>query len=198
MTTDELQEHYQHLDSGQIEELALYEVRDLRPEAVRILRTEIQRRGLPRVFHEAIDLQISDLTEADQQDLMSWLRASACPLCGSTSVPLNACEVSNVRRLGFASLTENQLITGCPQCLSQQLTRASRKAYTSGCLALPWGWFRAAKVTDTYENTQEILKTNEPTPELKEYVVRCAGGIHAARAGGLDGVPDRRPTDRTV
>jgi hypothetical protein len=198
MTNSDLQEHYRHLDNVRLVKIALYEVRDLRREAVDTLRAEIQRRGLPRVLHEAMDLQIRDLTHAEQLGLLNWFRTSACPLCGSTSSFLNACEVSNITGGGFVSAKERHLIAGCPKCLEQELNRASRQAYTRGCLGFPWGLFRAAWAAGDIDNKLEILKTNEPTSELREYVVRCAGAIHAARAGTLKGTLNGRLTDRTV
>jgi hypothetical protein len=195
--TEELAEHYRHLEDERLIQIAIYEVRDLLPEAVDTLRAELRSRDLPRDLEGAIDIQSRDLTDVEVAELTGWLRASACPTCGETEAPLNACDIVNRKSVGV-SHTENIILLGCPSCLDKELRRESRGAIGSGCLSFPFGWIRATLDTSAIAEARDSLVTKEPTPALRQFVLRSLGIIHLARARGWPGLPEGRIVDRSI
>lgn len=170
LDSHELEEHYRNLPDDKIEQVCLYEARDLRPEVLPILRVEVARRGLATALVEAIDIHAHGLSQVEFDAVVDWIRKRPCPICGREDELLNACVVEAVRSAVVVSEVRQELIVGCPDCLAGRLRAQSATTGLSGLLGGGFGVFHAARATNRNRRALEETRQPGPSAALLEYV----------------------------
>ena len=123
MPPDPLRRTYTRMDDRQLVEVATYRLQDLTPEAVTALRSELELRGLHEVLGPALVAQAPSTPE-ERDRFMHRFRELPCPECGATGRLLNAARVMSVTSYLIATVCDDQVVVGCPDCIVQAAARA--------------------------------------------------------------------------
>jgi hypothetical protein len=169
--------HYAQLRDEKLLELSLYEATQLTPEALEILREEIRLRGLSDRLEVAIQAQTRNMTPSEYDVMVEQFRHIPCPVCESSTQPLNAFPVTTARGAFFFVHYDIEMVIGCPQCIVAAATRASRTSLIFGWWAIPWGPFRTIHAVARNWRAKDAACDLDPTPELYEYVEQNRGEV---------------------
>jgi hypothetical protein len=157
---ERLASHYRGLSDEQLERLTLGELAQLSPEALPVLRQELDRRGQLDLGN-AVAAQIEGLRPSEYEALVAWCRTSPCPICGSKGELLNACRVQ--------TLAQGAVVVGCPKCLQRAVDAASTKN-TVGCLFAPLGWAAGPRAQVKNASAHLAARGPEPTESFLAFV----------------------------
>lgn len=179
MNKDTLREHYKKLPNEDIERLANYEANELSPEALDVVKEEIQRRGLSDEFNVAADIQIRRLSEEEQGELIRKISIFPCPICGRKQNYLNAFNIMIVKSFIIVTTIEKPLIIACPDCISASAKNALIKNLFLGWWGIPWGPIRTIHSIFVNLRALNSEKHNSPTREFIEFVKPHSAAIKA-------------------
>jgi len=165
---DDLARHYAALADVAITELAMYGARNLRSEALPVLKAEIQRRSLPEQFVDAVSLWEQGVSDEERARVLEWLRHQPCPLCGDTGTLLNAAEIKGVTSYLVASRVRSSLVVACSGCLEKEIDRI-QETQALGRFG-PVGFLRTTLAEASNEIARSQALGKEPSPALMAYV----------------------------
>lgn len=176
---EELRNTYQRFSDDKLIKIATGQASDLRPEAIQVIREEIQRRGLSPDLLRGVEVQRKELSPEERKTYCDLIQKQPCPHCGSSSARLNAVLVGSVRSFVFFTNRENALVLGCPSCLRKASKSELIKTALLGWWGIPWGIFYTAKALIL--NYQMLGKADQaqPSEPLLAFVEQNVGKIES-------------------
>ncbi|NVK04656.1 MAG: hypothetical protein HWD92_07525 [Flavobacteriia bacterium] len=136
---DRIRSRYESFDDYKIEHLALNEAKNLRPEVVEILKSEISKRGMSSVLLEGINIQLRKITQAEVDRWISAIRRLKCPRCGLQHQPLTGGMIRRVTSYILFTSTLNRPVILCENCLNKKRTDAAFSTLLFGWWGFPMG-----------------------------------------------------------
>lgn len=174
---DAVRRHYASLAEKQLLQIALYEVADLTPDGVSILRAELDSRGLGGRLEAALDAQLANANPAAQAQSVDRLRQLPCPHCGANHDLLNAFEVAQVESIVFLTRYQRSLVIGCSQCISRAASEAMWRTFFLGWWGFPWGPIRTIQALIKNFHARRAANYTSPTAALLAYVATKPGEV---------------------
>lgn len=116
LTTEEIRENYKHFPDSKIENIAKYESKGLRKDAVQILKEEIEKRNLDKNLISWVNAETKSYEGIERESLIQKFQNLPCPKCLKKEGPLYGFEInkiSSVLLLTFISRKEMVLCLSC-------------------------------------------------------------------------------------
>src|SRR5690242_14249347 len=85
-----IQERYQRMSDEELIRIATQDAYGLTPEAMEVVKAEIQKRGLDENISKGLEAQNKEYTIEDVDAYCDIVSSLSCPLCGSSAERLNA------------------------------------------------------------------------------------------------------------
>ena len=177
--TGALRAHYQNLHDEDIEHLANYEADQLTPEALAVLKEEIERRGLSNDFQNAADIQVRGVSDEEQKEIIRKISLLPCPFCAKKQNYLNAFKVMSVTSFIILSFVEKPTIIACPECISSLAKSALIKNLFLGWWGIPWGPIKTIHSIFLNWKAVNAEHYNAPTREFIDFIKPYSAAIKA-------------------
>lgn len=176
---DEIKARYNNLSDEDIESIAKYKADGLIPEALDILKNEIQKRGLPEQLISTADILANGISEDEHLVLAKKISQLPCPHCNKNNTYLNAFNLMIVKSFIIFTITERPLVIGCPDCISGEAKSALIKSLLLGWWGLPFGPIQV--LISIFKNIRAVNAgmTTEPTKEFRDFIKPHAAAIMA-------------------
>ena len=163
-------------------QLALHEADGLTPQALGVLRAELERRGMSGALGSAVDAQLQVLSGRDIEGLVAAIQKQPCPACGSTDRPLNGGWIAEVKSALLFSVRHEEIDVACPDCLTKRAKRAAWLTVLFGWWAFPLGPVYTLSALRHNRRTIRQGDYNEASEALRLFVEENPG-VATALAG---------------
>ncbi|THU38316.1 hypothetical protein FAM09_16705 [Niastella caeni] len=124
-----VQETYQRMSDDELTRIATQDASGLTPEAIAIVKAEINRRGLSQNITKGVEAQNKTYTPDEINKYCDIISKLSCPYCGSMTEKLNATMTGEVVSVIIFSNYHTSIKIGCPPCLD----KANNKALIRVC-----------------------------------------------------------------
>lgn len=171
-----LKENYRKLSNEKLLGIAAEDAAKLRPEALTLLREELEVRGLAQTTQAGIDAQLRVLSAAEIDEYCALLRAVPCPICHSAAQPLNATVTSTVSSFIVVTTSKEKLAVACLGCLD----KLSEKAISHSMFLGWWGIIRTVQALLFNKKMAKSHHALHANPLLKAFVVDDFRAVDAA------------------
>jgi hypothetical protein len=178
---EQLKTTYKNLSDDKLTRLAITEAASLRPEALDILKAEIKSRGLDEGIMNGVNVQLATPDSLAIDSYISLIRSQPCPVCSSTTQPLNAIVIGSVKSFIILTQYKKQLMIACPSCLQQANQRATSVTALMGWWGLPWGIIRTSQALFRNIKANKVIRTDEASDNLISFVKTNVGVIESVR-----------------
>ena len=165
-------------------QIALHEAAGLTPEALAVLRSEIEARGINPVVAHAVEAQTRTLSRRDVDVLVAAIQKQPCPECGQTDRPLNGGVVADAKSFVVFTTFDQRTAVACPDCLAAQAKRAAFITAAFGWWGIPSGPIQSVKALRRDLRTIRQRERDEPSEALRAFVENNPGVATAMAAGG--------------
>jgi hypothetical protein len=166
-----LKENYRNFSDEKLMRLAAEDAAKLRPEALALLQEELGVRGLAEVAQKEIAAQFRVLSEAEVEGYCALIQAVPCPICHSSTTPLNATITNKVSSFIFLATWKEELAIACPNCLDKLSESATSHSIIVGWWGIPWGIIRTIKAINSNKKMARSHHVQSPNSALKAFVV---------------------------
>jgi hypothetical protein len=139
MDIEDIRDNYKNFDDYTIENIAMKDANSLRPEVLKILKFEIQKRNLSPEILNGIEIQNRKLTKDELSEYCSLIENSTCSICSSENKKLNISMIGEVVSIIVISHYDKRIKVGCSECLNKLNTNAIIKSSLLGWWGFPWG-----------------------------------------------------------
>ncbi|MCR5888191.1 hypothetical protein LRS06_10525 [Hymenobacter sp. J193] len=181
ISEDILRENYRKLSDAKLLSIATDDAVKLRPDALALLKAELQARGLAEAAQSSIEAQFKVLDEAGLHAYCAMIQEQPCPICQSSSQPLNA--TISYRVVSFIIMTtrKKEFAIACPPCLDALNRQATISSALLGWWGIPWGIIHTIRAL--IKNNAAFKNNHLPQPNdlLKGFVAENVGRIEAAK-----------------
>jgi hypothetical protein len=174
---DDFRSSYARKSTEALLDLALRGARDLKPEALDLLRIELNARDIHPAIDRAIRFQLQPPSEGEKEALVARFRSLACPVCGRSESPLTASWVTRASYFLLFTRFHSELIVGCAPCIDAAATRANKSLLKFGWWSPPLGLVWSIQGFLRNRRTRNPLYHVAPTPELRAYVSQNLGEV---------------------
>lgn len=177
LSTAEFESHYRTLSDDEVSWVAMNKAATLLPEALQALRSELERRGLPKSLERGIQAQTRQWTQAELAGFVDQYRRGPCPRCGVQGQMLNAVMAGVARSFVVVTSYQTKLVIGCSPCLRAEVDRLNRQSLLLGWWGIPWGPICTIRALHANSKAKDGAESAAPTPELIGYVAGNIGEI---------------------
>lgn len=181
-----LKENYRRLSDDKLMRIASEDATKLRPEALVLLKEELSTRGLTETAERAIEAQFRVVSEEEIVEYCGLLQAQPCPICRSSTQPLNAALTSKVISFLVVTTWKKQFAIACPTCLDKLNRDASISTAVLGWWGFPWGIIRTIQALIANGKMEKTNHVPYANALLKAFVVGNVGRIEAVRDNAGD------------
>jgi hypothetical protein len=137
-----VRERYQRMSDDELIRIATQDAYGLTPEAMEVVRREIQKRGLNENISKGVEAQNKEYTIEEIDSYCELISNLGCPSCGTTTVRLNATITGEVMSFLVFTTYKKKIKVGCPLCLDKANNNALAKTAILGWWGFPWGIIR--------------------------------------------------------
>nr|WP_295876528.1 hypothetical protein [uncultured Chitinophaga sp.] len=149
----------------------------LTPEALKVVKEEIAKRGINSRLADVLDIQNRSLSEDEIDDYCALLSHLHCPVCGSNRTKLNATLTAEVTSFIFITEYKTKIRVACPACLDKLNDSALMTTRIFGWWALPWGIIKSRQAISVNNRSKQNNHKSIPSLYLKWFVVCCKGQL---------------------
>ena len=181
MDIEDIRENYKNYDDYMIEKIASKDANSLRPEALDILKSEINKRNLSADILNGIEIQSRTLTKEELAEYCDLIKNSTCPNCGSDSKKLSISMIGEVVSIIVISNYDKRIKIGCTECLNKMNTRAIIKSSILGWWGFPWGPIYTIRSYIFNYGMRGNNKTEKPNGVFKDFVRSNIGFLETNR-----------------
>lgn len=170
-----IRENYQRMTDNAIIRIATQDASGLMPEALKIIKEEIEKRKLDTNIIKGIEAQNRSYTNGEIEEYCALIRNLICPDCGTGTSVLNGTITSEV--MSFLLFTENrqQSKIACPNCLDKANNKALIKTILMGWWAIPWGVIRTIQAIGQNIKAKKTNHLEAPNEFLRSFVLSKIG-----------------------
>jgi predicted metal-binding protein len=136
-----VQERYQQMSDDELTLIATQDAYGLTPEAMEVVKAEIQKRGLDENISKGVEAQNRKYTIQEFDTYCDLVSILSCPSCGTTVERLNATMTAEVMSFVFFTTYNRKIKVGCPHCLDKANNNALTKTALLGWWAFPGASF---------------------------------------------------------
>jgi hypothetical protein len=137
-----VQERYQRMSDDELIRIATRDAYGLTPEAMEVVKSEIQKRGLDENISKGVEAQNKDYTIEEIDAYCDIVSNLSCPSCGSMTERLNGTLTGEAMSFIFFTTYNKKIKVGCPLCLDKANNNAITKTAVLGWWGFPWGVIR--------------------------------------------------------
>jgi hypothetical protein len=130
---------YEQMTNEELVRIATTDAAGLTPEALEVVKEEINRRGLSHNILNALEAQNKEHTEEEIEAYCNLLSQLHCPGCGRATQRLNGTITGKVMSFIIFSQYNKKLKIACPSCLNKANNDALLSSLFLGWWGLPWG-----------------------------------------------------------
>jgi hypothetical protein len=172
---------YKNLPDDKLIQLAMTEATSLRPEALDALKAEIRYRGLDEAILRGTDAQFIEAGSTEFETYVDLIRSQPCPVCGSSTQPLNAVIIGTVKSFILLTQYKKKLMIACPTCLQQANQKGTTTTALLGWWGLPWGIIRTTQTLIKNMKTAKQIADPAASDTLISFVKTNIGVIEGNR-----------------
>lgn len=132
MTTEEIRENYKHFPDSKIENIAKYESKTLRKDAVKILIDEIEKRNLDKNLLTWVAAETKSYEGIERDSLIQKLQNLPCPKCSQQESPLYGFEINRITSILLFTFISRKEMVLCRSCGKMQKFYALLITFFSG------------------------------------------------------------------
>ena len=165
-------------------QIALHEADGLTPEALGVLHTELDARGVNPAVGRAVEAQTRELSRRDVDALIAAIQRQPCPECGRTDRPINGGEVADTKSFVLFTTYNSETAIACPDCLAARAKRAAFVTAALGWWGFPFGPIQSVKALRRDFRTIRQQERDEPSDALRTFVEQNPGVATALAEGG--------------
>ena len=127
-----VQERYQNMPDKELIRIATQDAYGLTPEAMEVVKAEIQKRNLDKNMAKGIEAQNKTYSIEEVDTYCNIISKLSCPSCGNTTERLNATLTAEVMSFIFFTTYQKKIKVGCPHCLDKANNNALTKTALLG------------------------------------------------------------------
>ncbi|GAO41767.1 hypothetical protein [Flavihumibacter petaseus] len=174
-----VKETYQRMSDEELVRAATREAHGLMPEAMEVVRSEIQRRGLGEGIERGIAAQNRTYSVEEIDAFCDILSRLECPTCGDSKGRLNATLTAEAFSMILATTYDRKISVGCPRCLDKANNRALIKSVIFGWWGIPWGLIRTGQAIAVNVDSKQKNHSPGHTNYFRSFVFRAIGELEA-------------------
>jgi predicted nucleic-acid-binding Zn-ribbon protein len=137
-----VQERYERMSDDELIRIATQDAYGLTPEAMEVVKAEIQKRGLDENISKGVEAQNKSYAIEEIDTYCDIVSNLSCPSCGNMTERLNATMTGEVMSFIFFTTYNKKIKVGCPHCLDKANSNALTKTALLGWWGFPWGVIR--------------------------------------------------------
>ncbi|MFI5406154.1 MAG: hypothetical protein ACHQ1D_06530 [Nitrososphaerales archaeon] len=170
-----VQDTYQRMTDGELIRIATEEAYGLTPEAIEIVKAEIQKRGLDQNIAKGVEAQNKTWTIQEVDAYCDIISKLSCPTCGGTTARLNATITGEVMSFIIFTTYSKKLKIGCGNCLDNATTNALAKTILLGWWGIPWGLIRTPLAIALNFSSKRTNQLQDHNDHLRSFVLSNVG-----------------------
>jgi predicted nucleic-acid-binding Zn-ribbon protein len=174
-----VQERYERMSDDELIRIATQDAYDLTPEAMEVVKAEIQKRGLDENISKGVEAQNKEYTIEEIDTYCDIVSNLSCPSCGNTSQRLNATMTGEVISFIFFTDYKKKIKIGCPPCLDKANNNALTKTAIFGWWGFPWGIIRTPQAITLNLESKRTNHLQEHNDYLRNFTLSIIGELEA-------------------
>lgn len=174
-----VQETYQRMSDDELIRIATQDAYDLTPEAMEVVKTEIQKRGLDQNITKGLEAQNKTYTIEEVDAYCDIVRNLSCPTCGNTTERLNVTMTGEVISVIFFTTYDKRIKIGCPHCLDKAHNSALLRSVLLGWWGIPWGIIRTLQAIVFNLRRKRTNHLQDHNDDLRSFAVNVIGELEA-------------------
>lgn len=174
-----VQEAYRRMSDDELTRIATEDAAGLTPEALEVVKAEIEKRGLNQNIVRAVEAQNKSYNINDVDTYCDVVSKLACPACGSSSERLNATMTGEVMSFIFITQYKKRIKIGCPDCLDKANNNALTKTALLGWWGIPWGIIRTVQYISLNLKSKRTNHLNDHNDYLRSFALNRIGELEA-------------------
>ena len=172
-----VRETYQRMTDEELIRIATQDAYGLTPEAMEIVKAEIQKRGLDQNIAKGVEAQNKTYTIEEVDSYCDIVSNLGCPSCGNTTEPLNATMTGEVMSFIFFTTYNKKLKVGCPHCLDKANNNALTKTALLGWWGFPWGVIRTPQAIALNLKSKRTNHLQDHNDYLRSFTLSVIGEL---------------------
>jgi predicted nucleic-acid-binding Zn-ribbon protein len=177
-----VQERYQRMSDDELIRIATQDAYGLTPEAMEVVKAEIQKRGLDENISKGVEAQNKEYTIEEIDAYCDLVSNLSCPSCGSTTKRLNATMTGEVMSFVFFTTYNKKIKVGCPHCLDKANNNALTKTAILGWWGFPWGVIRTPQAIALNLKSKRTNHLQDHNDYLRSFTLRAIGELETYRS----------------
>lgn len=172
-----VQETYQRMSDEELIRIATQDAYGLTPEAMAVVKTEIQKRGLDPNIAKGMQAQNKTYTTEEVDGYCDIVSNLSCPTCGSTTEKLNATITGEVVSFILFTTYDKKIKVGCPHCLDKANNNALTKSAILGWWGFPWGIIRTLQAIALNLKRKRTNHLQDHSDDLRSFALSVIGEL---------------------
>ncbi|RPD45181.1 hypothetical protein [Paracnuella aquatica] len=172
-----VQERYQRMSDDELIRIATQDAYGLTPEAMDVVKAEIQKRGLDENISKGIEAQNREYTIEEIDAYCDLASNLSCPSCSSTTERLNATLTGEVMSFVFFTTYNKKIKVGCPSCLDKANNNALTKTALLGWWGFPWGIIRTPQAIALNLKSKRTNHLQDHNDYLRSFTLGVVGEL---------------------
>ena len=172
-----VQETYQRMSDEELIRIATQDAYALTPEAMEVVKTEIQKRGLDPNIAKGVEAQNKTYTTEEVDAYCNIVSNLRCPTCGSTTERLNATITAEVVSFILFTTYDKKIKIGCPHCLDKANNNAMIKSALLGWWGVPWGIIRTMQAFALNQKRKQTNHLQDHSEYLRSFTLSVIGEL---------------------
>jgi len=172
-----VQEKYQRMSDDELIRIATQDAYGLTPEAMDVVKAEIQKRGFNENINKGLEAQNKEYTIEEINAYCDLVRNLSCPICGSSTERLNATLTGEVMSFVLFTNYNKKIKVGCPSCLDKANNNALKKTAILGWWGFPWGIIRTPQAIALNLKSMRTNHLHEHNDYLRSFALSALGEL---------------------
>jgi len=172
-----VQERYQSMSDDDLVRVATQDAYGLTPEAIEVVKAEIQNRGLDDNFVKGVEAQNKTYSLEEVDIYCGIVSNLSCPSCGKRTERLNGTMISEVMSFILFTNYNKKIIVGCPYCLDKANDDALLKTALLGWWGIPWGIIRTPQAIRLNLKSKRTNHQQESNDYLRSFTLSVIGEL---------------------
>lgn len=157
--------------------IATQDAYGLTPEAMEVVKSEIQKRGLDQNIALGVEAQNKSYTIEEVDAYCDIVSNLSCPSCGNTTARLNATITGEVMSFVFFTTYNKKIKVACPHCLDKANNNALTKTAILGWWGFPWGIIRTSQAIALNLKSKRTNHLEDHNNYLRSFTLSVIGEL---------------------
>jgi len=156
---------------------ATQDAHGLTPEAVEVVKAELQKRGFEENIGKGVEAQNKRYSIEEIDSYCDMVSTLSCPSCGNTTERLNATMTGEVMSFIFFTSYKKKIKIGCPDCLDKANNNALTRTVLLGWWGIPWGVIRTIQFISLNLKSMRSNHSSDYNDYLRSFAVSTIGEL---------------------